>query len=319
MMMTKRYMMTKFKFLALAWCLSISMTWAKTVEMVVPFAPGGTADQVTQAVLYHSKPEFAKHGITLNIAYRPGAGGVLASNSVARGTAGKLQILMANNSIISATLFNTDAVNYNLTQDFVLLNYIGYTPMMVVVNPVSKISDAAEFVAACQRRVLNFGTSGVGSNGHIAGQLASTLMACRTNAVPYKGQAPAVNDLLGGHIDYVADFIAGVTQHIETKKLTPIVALAPQRLPEFPTVPTITEVTKKDYNFTAWWALLANANADSDDLNLARKILTDTLASPQVRERLREIGIRQRRDNRSDFLVQEREIFLKLINDTKLK
>lgn len=300
-------------------CLGTSAIWAKTVEMVVPFAPGGTADQVTQAVLYHAKPEFAKHGITVNIAYRTGAGGVLASNSVARGEAGRLQVLMANNSIISAMVFNPAAVNYNLTQDFVLLSYIGYTPMVVVVNPVSKISNAAEFVSACQQRVLNFGTSGVGSNGHIAGQLASTLLACRTNAVPYKGQVPAVNDLLGGHIDYVADFIAGVTQHVEAKKLTPIVALSPQRLPEFPTVPTITEVTKKDYNFTAWWALLANANADPDDVNLAKKIFADTLASPQVRERLKDIGIRQRRDNRSDFLTQEREIFLKLINDTKLK
>jgi tripartite-type tricarboxylate transporter receptor subunit TctC len=144
-------------------------------------------------------------------------------------------------------------------------------------------------------------------------------MSCKTNAIPYKGQALAVNDLLGGHIDYVADFIAGVTQHLENKQLTPIVVLAPSRLPEFPTVPTITEVTKKDYNFTAWWALLANSNANAEDINLAKKIFSDTLASTQVQDKLKEIGIRQRRNNRVDLLVQEREIFLKLINDTKLK
>jgi tripartite-type tricarboxylate transporter receptor subunit TctC len=311
--------MNKFKFLALAWCLSASITWAKTVEMVVPFAPGGTADQMAQAVLYHAKPEFAKNGIMLNIAYRTGAGGAIASNSVAKADPGKLQILIANNSIISATMFNAAAVNYNLTQDFVVLNYIGYAPMMVVVNSGSKISNASEFMSACQQRVLSFGNAGTGSNGHIAGQLAGLLMSCKTNAIPYKGQALAVNDLLGGHIDYVADFIAGVTQHLENKKLTPIVVLAPSRLPEFPTVPTITEVTKKDYNFTAWWALLANSNANAEDINLAKKIFSDTLASTQVQDKLKEIGIRQRRNNRVDLLVQEREIFLKLINDTKLK
>lgn len=311
--------MIKFKILLLLLCAGIGSAWARTVELVVPFAPGGTADQVTQVVLYHAKPEFAKHGITLNIAYRTGGGGALASNSVAKTDAGKLQILMTNNSIISATMFNAAAVNYNLTQDFVVLNYIGYTPMVVVVNSGSKISNASDFISACQQRVLNFGTSGIGSNGHIAGQLAGSLMSCKINAIPYKGAAPAVNDLLGGHIDYVADFIAGVTQHIENKKLTPIVVLAPNRLPEFPTVPTITEVTKKDYNFTAWWALLANSTADAEDINLSRKIFSDTLASAQVRDRLKEIGIRQRRNNRVDFLVQEREIFLKMINDTQLK
>lgn len=312
-------MTKKLKTLITVGLLFANLAWAKTVELVVPWSAGGTTDRVAQVMLTHARPEFAKSGISLNIAYRPGAGGLLGANSVAATEPGKMQILLAGNTVISTAIVNPGVATYDVAKDYVMLGYIGHVPMVTVVNTVSGIRNIRDWQSACQRRALTYGTAGTGSNTHISSALMSSMLGCNSIPVPYKGAAPAVTDLLGGHIDYLSDYASGVIPHIESGKFVPLVVLDRVRLPELPAVPSIAELGHKEYNFYNWFALASNATADPTDIVLAQKIFAQVLNSPEAIAQLQEIGIRGRRTVPADFLVQERQNFQQVLKRANIK
>ena len=142
------------KHLFLSLCLVATTVWANNIELVVPWSPGGTTDKVAQIVYTQAKPEFAKQGMTLTIVYRPGAGGLLGANTVANVPTGTLQILLAGNTMISTAIVNPGVATYDVAKDFVMLGYIGYVPMVTVVNSNSGIKNISDWKKACQVRKL---------------------------------------------------------------------------------------------------------------------------------------------------------------------
>ncbi len=308
----------KIKNILLLLSLVASTSWANVVELVVPWAPGGTTDKVAQVVLTHAKPEFAKYGMTLNIAYKPGAAGMLGANSVASTAPGNMQILLAGNTMISTPMVNPGVATYDVSRDFVMLGYIGHVPMVTVVNSNSGIRNAADFKKACQQRSLSYGTAGVGSNTHITSALVTAMFKCNAIAVPYKGAAPAVTDLLGGHIDYLSDYEAGVLPHIESGKFTALVILDRKRSAELPAVPSIVELGHPEYSFYNWFALTGNATADAGQLIIAQRIFEQILTDPNVGEQLTKAGIRGRRQVAPDFLISERRNFLQILRNANI-
>lgn len=310
--------MNKIKTIFFAICLTASVSWANVVELVVPWAPGGTTDKVAQVVVTHAKPEFAKYGMTLNIAYKPGAAGMLGANAVAATSAGNMQILLAGNTMISTPIVNPGVATYDVARDFVMLGYIGHVPMVTVVNSSSSIRNIADLKQACQQRRLSYGTAGVGSNTHISSALVNAMFGCNATAVPYKGAAPAVTDLLGGHIDYLSDYEAGVLPHIASGKFTALVILDRRRSADLPTVPAIVELGHPEYNFYNWFALTANTTADPGQLVIAQKIFAEVLNLPEVNEQLTKAGIRGRRQAPSDFLLSERRNFLQILRNANI-
>lgn len=307
-----------FKTLLMASML-VGSAWAKTVDLVVPWAPGGTTDKVAQVMLTHAKPEFAKHGMTLNISYRPGAGGLLGANSVAVAEPGKLQILMATNFVVSTPIINPGVATYDVARDFSVLNYIGHIPMVTVVNSASGIKTIRDWQSACKSRKLNYGTAGIGSNTHVSSALMSSMLGCNAVAIPYKGAAPAITDLLGGHIDYVSDYVAGVMPHVESGKFNVLVVLDKTKLSQFPNVPTMADIGHQEYNFYNWFALIANANADSTDLATAQRIFSQVLNSSEANTQLTDLGVRGRKSVSADFLSQEKRNFLQILQRVNIK
>ncbi len=308
----------KIKTIFLALCLTISNSWANVVELVVPWAPGGTTDKVAQVILVHAKPEFLKYGMTLNITYRPGAAGMLGANSVASTPSGNMQILLAGNTMISTPIVNPGVATYDVARDFVMLGYIGHVPMVTVVNSNSGIRSVADLKQACRQRQLNYGTAGVGSNTHISSALINSMFGCNAVAVPYKGAAPAVTDLLGGHIDYISDYEAGILPHVVSGKFTALVILDRHRSADLPTVPTVVEVGHPEYNFYNWFALAGNANADPGQLIISQRIFEEILNSAEVSQQLAKAGIRGRRQVAKDFLATERRNFLQILRNANI-
>lgn len=303
----------------IAMVLVVNTAWANVVELVVPWSPGGTTDKVAQVILVHARPEFANHGMSLNIAYRPGVGGLLGANSVAAAPTGTMQILLAGNTMISTAIINPAAATYDVAKDFTMLGYIGYVPMVTVVNSSSGIRNIADLRKVCQQRKLSYGTAGVGSNTHISSALVTAMFGCVDSvAVPYKGAAPAVNDLLGGHIDYLSDYEAGVLQHIKSGKFTAVVMLDRRRSTELPDVPSLTELGYRDYNFYNWFALTANSTADPGHLAIAERIFSKVLASAEVADQLEKVGIRGRQQVAPNFLLTERRNFLQILKNANI-
>ena len=309
--------MIKNIFLAL--CLLSNIAWANTVELVVPWSPGGTTDKVAQAIFTHAKPEFAKQGLTLTIVYRPGAGGLLGANSVASSPPGNLQILMAGNTMISTAIVSPGIATYDVTKDFVMLGYVGYVPMVTVVNANSGVKNIADWKKACQQRNLSYGTAGNGSNTHISSALVNSTFGCEAVAVPYKGAAPAVADLLGGHIDYLSDYEAGVLPQIKSGKFNAIVILDRKRSVDLPDVPTIVELGNSQYSFYNWFALTGNSTATAEQLAIAKRIFAQVLLSTELNNQLAKVGIRGRQQVPDDFLTIERRNFLQILRNANIK
>jgi len=303
----------------LALWLAASTSWANVVDLVVPWSPGGTTDKVAQVILVHAKPEFAKYGMTLNLAYRPGAGGLLGANSVAAAPVGTMQILLAGNTMISTAIINPEAANYDVTKDFVMLGYIGHVPMVTVVNSASGIRNIADLKRVCQQRSLSYGTAGVGSNTHISSSLVNSMFGCNAVAVPYKGAAPAVTDLLGGHIDYLSDYETGVLPQVKAGKFNAIVILDRKRSADLPDVPTIVELGHREYNFYNWFALTSNSTASIGQIIIAQRIFTQVLSSAKVNQELSKVGIRGQQTVQDNFLVTERRNFLQILRNANIK
>lgn len=308
----------KIKSIFLALCMSVSTSWANVVELVVPWAPGGTTDKVAQVIFTNSKPEFAKYGMTLNIAYKPGAGSLVGTNAVATAPAGTMQILVAGNTLVSTPIITPEVVAYDVTKDFVMLGYIGHVSMVTVVNSASGIRNIDDWKKACARRNLSYGTAGVGSNMHISSALLNSMSGCNATAIPYKGAAPAVTDLIGNHVDYVSDYESGVLPHINSGKFTAIVVLDKQRLPSLPNVPTITELGYKEYNYYNWFALVGNSTASTEQINIAQRIFSTVLASPSVVEQLSNLGVRGQQQVPTNFLTIERRKFTQILRNANI-
>lgn len=309
-------MMTKHLFLVL--CLVAGSTWANTVELVVPWVSGGTTDKVAQVVLPHARPEFAKYGLTLNIIYKPGAGSLVGTNAVAAAPAGTMQILLAGNTLVSSPIITPDVAAFDVTKDFVMLGYIGHVSMVTVVNSSSGIRNIHDWKKACTHRNLSYGTAGVGSNMHVSGMILNSLLGCSATAIPYKGAAPAVTDLLGGHIDYISDYEAGVLPHINSGKFTAIVVLDKHRLLNLPNVPTITELSRKEYNYYNWFALVGNSTADSEQLKIAQQVFSIVLALPIVIEQLNNLGVRGQHSVPLNFLATERRKYTQILRNANI-
>jgi len=314
----KRKIMKNIKNIVLALSLAATASWANVVELVVPFAPGGTTDKVAQTILIHSKPEFAKYGMTLTISYKAGAGGLLGANAVARTPPGTMQILLAGNQMITAAIVNPGIATYDISNDFVMLGYIGHVPMVTVVNTNSGIRNIADWKKACQQKTLSYGTAGVGSNTHISSALVNNMFGCNATAVPYKGITPAVTDLFGGHIDYLSDYENGALPYIKNGKFTALVILDRKRSINLPNVPTITELGHREYNFYNWFALTGNATADPGQLIIAQRIFAQVLGSTNVIAELNNVGIRDQRQVAQDFLIIERKNFLKILRNANI-
>lgn len=310
--------MKSIKNLLVTLCVVATSSWANVVELVVPWAPGGTTDKVAQVILTNSKPEFAKYGLTLNIAYKPGAGSLVGTNAVAAAPVGTMQILVAGNTLVSTPIITPEVVNYDVTKDFVMLGYIGHVSMVTVVNSNSGIRNIDDWRRACANRNLSYGTAGVGSNMHISGAILNSMIGCNATAIPYKGAAPAVTDLMGGHVDYVSDYEAGVLPHINSGKFTAIVVLDKQRLPSLPNVPAITELTHKEYNYYNWFALVGNSTADAGQLNIAQRIFSTVLSSPNVVEQLNNLGVRGQQQVPANFLTTERRKFTQILRNANI-
>ena len=291
---------------------------SEVVDFVVPWAPGGTTDKVAQVILTQAKPEFVKHNLTLNIVYKPGAGSLVGTNAVAAAPTGAMQILVAGNTLVSTPIIMPDVANYDVTKDFVMLGYIGHVSMITVVNTASGIRNINDWKKACAQKNLSYGTAGVGSNMHVSGIILNSLFGCTATAIPYRGAALAVTDLLGGHIDYISDYEAGVLPHINTGKFTAIVVLGKQRLSNLPNVPTITELSQKEYSYYNWFVLVGNSTADAEKLKIAQQIFSTVLSLPIVIEQLNNLGVRGQQPVPANFLTAERRKYTQILRNATI-
>lgn len=260
----------------------------KQVRIVVPFPPGGTTDVLARDLGHHLS---GKLGATVVVDNRAGASGTIGSNHVVKSPAdGSVLLLTATHHVINPSLYKN--LPYNTERDFTSVALVASVPNALIVHPSVPAKTVQELIqlAKSQPGKLSFGSAGIGGANHLSGELFKYMTGIEIEHVPYKGAAPAMTDLLGGHIPMMFDSLPTVLSHIREGRLRALGVTSRERSPSLPEVPTIDEAGVKGFEATAWFGLYAPANLKADARAPLLKAVTEILASAEIRESFSKLG-----------------------------
>lgn len=275
---------------------------AKPVKVVVPFAPGGATDVVAR--LWAQRVSQA-WGQTVVVDNRPGAGGNLGADVVAKSAPDGYTLLMASGSItINPSLYAK--MPFDTRRDLVPITNVAQGPMLVLVRDGSPYRTLADLVAAAKARpgALNFGSAGMGTQTHLAAELLASAAGIDLQHVPYKGESPALTDLVGGQVELVVSNFAGGSALVAPGKLRALAVTAGARSPNMPNLPTVAEAGVGGYEASGWFGLLAPAGTPADVVNKVYRDTAAALADQALKDRLFALGMSAVASAPADFARQ---------------
>ena len=308
-----------------AWALACGMACAQNfpqrpVRLVVPFPAGGSTDIVGRTVAQKLTELWGQSVIVDN---RPGGGTMIGTEAVARAAPDGYTLLVTPAPFtINPSLLKK--VPYDALRDFAPITLINTTPLVLVVNPGVPAKSVKELIALAKANPgkLNFGSSTIGGSNHLAGELFNAMAGVKMVHVPYKGNAPALTDLVGGHIDLIFNGLTSALPLIKIGKLRALAVTSLKRAGALPDVPTIDESGLKGFEAVAWNGLTAPAATPRE---VIAKISADVLKvvnSPELNERLRSEGSDPVGDSPAEFaafLRNEIAKWAKVIKFAKVK
>jgi tripartite-type tricarboxylate transporter receptor subunit TctC len=253
----------------------------RVIKIVVPFAPGGGTDVVARTLAQEMAKEL---GASVIIENKPGAGTILGTQLVAASPADGYTLLMgtfanAVNPSLNAKL------PYDAHKDFAAVALLARSFNIVVVNPASPIKSIGDLIAAAKAAPakLTYGTYGTGTSAHLAGELFKHMAKVNLTAVPYKGAAPAITDLLGGQIQVIFTTVASAASLVEAGQLRAIAVTSAERSAAFPQLPTVSEAGVPGYAAEAWYGLYAPARTPPEIIDRLNKTAAKALQSDVFR------------------------------------
>jgi tripartite-type tricarboxylate transporter receptor subunit TctC len=262
----------------------------KPVKLIVPFAPGGSADTLGRLVA-QKLSEHLKEGFVVE--NRAGAGGTLGSEVAAKAAPdGYTLVVSGIASHVIAPLL-PQGTPYDPVRDFTHIALFGGPPAVLAVNPSMEAKDLREFVALAKAKpgALSYGSPGNGTQGQLVAELFKQRAGIQMVHVPYKGAAGAVTDLMAGHIQVVSTTLTTAATQIRAGRARGLAVSAPRRLPDFPDIPTYAEMGYPDLVATVWFSLSGPANMPADIVNRLNAEVNRALELPEVREHLKVEGI----------------------------
>jgi len=262
---------------------------SKSLTMIVPFSPGGTTDILARVVGAFMAKDLGQPVIIDN---RPGAGGNIGAQMVARAAPDGYTILMGT--------VGTHAINQSLykkmpfdpIKDFAPITRVALVPNLLVANPSQPFKTVKELIAYAKANPgkVTFASSGSGTSIHLSGEMFQQMAGVEMQHIPYKGSAPALTDLLGGQTAIMFDNMPSVIGHVRAGKLRPIAVTTPTRSPALPDVPTIAESGVPNYSATSWFGILAPAATPAPIIAKLNASILKALADPEVKKKLAEQG-----------------------------
>jgi tripartite-type tricarboxylate transporter receptor subunit TctC len=260
----------------------------RNINMVVPFAAGGPTDTVARVLAQAmSKPL----GETVIVENRPSAGGILAPELVKNAKPDGYTILIHHIGMATTpTLYRQ--LRYNPLSDFEYIGLINEVPMTVIAKPGMPAKDLKEFLAyiKANKDKVSYANAGIGAASHLCGMLFMSAIETSFLTVPYKGTGPAMNDLLGGTVDFMCDQTTSTTSQIKAGKVKVYGVTSAQRVASLPDVPTLQEQGLKGAEVGIWHGLYAPKNTPKPVLDKLVGALQQALADPTVRQRYTDLG-----------------------------
>ena len=262
---------------------------AKPIRLIVPFPPGGPNDIIAR-VIGQRMSEIVHQPIVID--NRGGQAGVLGTDAVAKSAPDgyTIGIVSASALSISPTM---EKVAYDVARDFAPITLVATVPEMLVVASSVPARDTKELVALAKAEPgkLNFASAGTGGITHLAGELFKLTAKIDIVHVPYRGAAPAINDLLGQQVQMAFLDLPVILPHIKAGTLRAIVLGAKERVPTAPDVPTTAEVGMPDILIENWYGMIGPAGTPPPIIDRLNRVATEAMADPAVKEKLADQGL----------------------------
>lgn len=269
----------------------------KVITMVVPFAAGGPTDTVARLIGAPMSKTLKQQVIVENVG---GAGGTIAANRVAKAAPDGYTILIHHIGMSTAPALYRK-LPYNPMTDFEPIGLINEVPMTLVAKKDFPAKDLKELIAyvKANKTKVNYANAGLGAASHLCGMLFMTAIQTDVTTVPYGGTAPAMNDLLGGQVDFMCDQTTNTTSQIKAEKIKVYGVTTKKRVPSLPNVPTMDEAGLKDFEVSVWHGLYAPKGTPKAVSDKLTKSLQDALKDTNVKQRFGDLGTEPVAENRA--------------------
>ena len=292
----------------------------KPIRIIVPFGAGGIADITARTVAQRMSETLGQQVLVDN---RPSAGGIVASEAVAKAEPdGYTLLLMSNGTAVSAGLFK--ALPFDPVKDFATVSTLGFFDIALVTGTESRFKTLSELIAFARANPgkLNIGTINVGSTQNLAGELFKSSAGIDAQIVPFKGTPALITALRGGEIDIAVEILGPVMAQISAKAVRVLAVMGDKRFDGLPEVPTVREAGIANFNVASWNALAAPARTPRDIIARLNKEVVAALNAPAVRQRLKDLGVDARAgtpEQLNELLVSEIRRWSDVINRAKIE
>jgi tripartite-type tricarboxylate transporter receptor subunit TctC len=262
---------------------------AKTIRIIAPVPPGGGVDILARAVGQKLSEAFK---VAVVVENKPGASAAVGTDMLAKSAPDGYTLMMAYTAHATNPYFNPN-LPYDTDKDFAAVALVGYIPLVLVVNPSVPANSVKELIALAKAKPgqLSFASGGAGAGAHLSGELFRYLADVDVTHIPYKGNAPALVDLLGGQVTMMFDTVNTSMPHVKSGKLKLLATTTPKRSSLAPDTPTMIEEGLTGFDVSAWYALLAPAKTPREVIARLNAEVNKALADPEMKARFAAQGV----------------------------
>ena len=296
------------KHFILIWLPTASSAFAQNIKLVVPFAIGGPSDTIAKLVQRDLSREL---NTTIVLDYKIGAGGDIGTAAVLAADPKETVLLIHSVSLITNSIIKNQSFDI---EQLVPLTNLGTQPLIFVASSSSSLQGKAWYKTT---KNINYGSSGVGTSTHIAGELLQKNTAMKLNHVPYKGQGQVINDLLGGSLESAFLWSNFAKPYIDDQKIKALAVVSPTRIASLPNIPTFKEIGVNGLEFQPFNVLLANNTNNTQELVLVQQAMSKILDNKETRAEYEALGLTIPRSVTlpTKFIVDERKYYTKLLSN----
>ncbi|HVO90018.1 MAG TPA: tripartite tricarboxylate transporter substrate binding protein [Casimicrobiaceae bacterium] len=281
---------------------------ARSIRLIVADAPGGAPDQLARLVAQKLSTDLGQPVVVDN---RPGAGGVLGADLAAKAPPDGYTLLMTTTAIYAILPNLRKNLPYDPVKDFVAISRIATASNVLVVNNALPAKNIAELVKLAKDKpgTLNYGSAGIGTPAHLAGEMLNLLADIKVTHVAYKGAAPALQDVIAGNVQYIITSPIAAGAHMSSGRVRALATTGIERNPSLPDLPTIAE-TVPGYEITQSWGIVAPAGTPPDVVRQLASAIGKAMRQPEVKEQVLRTGAVPAGDTPAEFdafMAKERQ------------
>lgn len=267
-----------------------SQEWpTKPIRIIAPVPPGGGVDILARAIAQKLQGSL---GVTAIVENKPGASAVVGTDFVAKSAPDGNTLLMGY-SVLATNKFLVKSLPYDLDKDLTPVAYIGYIPLILVTPPSFAPNSVKEMIQLFKDNPgkYSYASGGAGAGAHLSAEMFKYMTGVSLLHIPYKGNAPALADLLGGHVSIMFDTITTSSPHVKSGKLKALATTGPQRSPLAPDVPTMIEAGVPGFEMSAWYMVFAPKKTPPEIIKKLNAAINQGIKDPALVKQLGEQGV----------------------------